>query len=76
MINVKYKAITMVNSITSRQESGEIQVISRIFYFSFSKWVHQLSANGSFMTDLLTLFLDNPTPVLCREFYTGILHNH
>ena len=35
-----------------------------------------LSANGSFMTDLLTLFLDNPTPVLCREFYTGILHNH
>ena len=31
MINVKYKAITMVNSITSRQESGEIQVISRIF---------------------------------------------
>ena len=31
MINAKCKAVTMVNSITSRQETGEIQVISGIF---------------------------------------------
>lgn len=38
-INAKCKAIAMVNSITSRQETGEIQVISRKFLFSFSKCV-------------------------------------